>query len=313
VDRSELIERIDQQERDTGPLRQRIDADRQRIDPDSPWAYKPRALADFHTFKDTDSHSFFLKVVTLIATAKMLINTTQSADKSNEEEGNDKERFVRGGFRAADESLRSIIKPSLMSQLASYAADSGWVTGVALLQKRHIPGASRWQRLLGQPTTTSHFYVMPFDPRWTYHEADANGLLWICQKSLMSPQEIRDFYHKEVPISGSATRSTERNIPVYDCYDAAENYVYTKDDVLKTPQKHGCPRTPGFAIPVGPTPLRSNSENSVDIEHYGESCLRGVRKLSDEINLVMSAMGEFTIRSLKRPMVYESDDGSKTL
>ena len=287
----------------TEPLRQRMEDDHAiyRLTPfDAGEGYQSYTSNEPQTFAD--------KVMGWIANSEMTVRIPHNgSDKKVREKNDQKERFLIGMLRAADERLCNMMLPPLKDQLAWYATLRGWYAGRALLAKRD--------------DGTTYIDITPWDPMNTYWETGPDGLEWACYKVAKTKAQIQAQYR--IKLDDMNDRDNE-GIIVYDFYDKEMNTIIVhngKSDrpvfrSVKRQLKHGADRVPVFLGPVGANPyiVAFNQTNSDDtIADVGESIFKANRDGYVNHNMVMSTMLEMVARSKRQGLKVKSRDGTKTL
>ena len=218
--------------------------------------------------------------------------------RNSREVNNDKERFIIGALKSANERLMKRLQPCLQDQLSWYTTLRGWYAGRALLVKRD--------------DNDTFIDITPWDPMHTYWGTDGDGLAWACYKVKKTKHEIESQYNVRL----GTERMDEDGIEVYDFYDREDNYVAIPHRYIKKRTAHGGTGVPVFLGPVGANPLIQSLEwSSIEdtVEDYGESVFKSTRELYEKHNFMMSTMLELTARSRKQGIVITSRDGQKTL
>jgi hypothetical protein len=278
----------------TEPLRTRMDNDHKlyRLDPyDAGDGYQSYTSNEPQTYAD--------KIISWMMGADLIVRIPPNGNPRNtRENNNDKERFIIGALRAANERLTRKLLPKMQDQLAWYISLRGWYSGRALLVKRS--------------EEETFVDVTPWDPMHTYWGVDGEGLAWACYKVKKTQSELESQYNVRL--------GTERNdndgIEVYDFYDREDNYVVIPHRTVKKRTPHGSDRVPVFIGPVGANPLVQSLEwSSIEdtVDDYGESVYKSTRDLYENHNFMMSVMLELTARSRKQGLKVMSRDGTKTL
>ena len=218
--------------------------------------------------------------------------------RNSREVNNDKERFIIGALKSANERLMKRLQPCLQDQLSWYTTLRGWYAGRALLVKRD--------------DSDTFIDITPWDPMHTYWGTDGDGMSWACYKVKKTRHEIESQYNVKL----GDERMDEDGIEVYDFYDREDNYVAIPHRYIKKRTAHGGTGVPVFLGPVGANPLIQSLEwSSIEdtVEDYGESVFKSTRELYEKHNFMMSTMLELTARSRKQGIVITSRDGQKTL
>jgi len=278
----------------TEPLRTRMDADHKLYRLES---YD--AGDGYQSYTSNEPQTYADKIIAWMASADVIIRIPPSGNPRNlRETNNDKERFLIGALRSANERLTRKLLPDLKSQLAWYISLRGWYAGRALLVKKD--------------EDTTYVDVTPWDPMHTFWGTDSDGLSWACYKTKKTKAEIESQYNVRL----GDMREDEDGIEVYDFYDREDNVVVIPHRIIKKRTKHGSNEVPVFIGPVGANPLIQSLEwSSIEdtVENYGESVFKGTRDIYEQHNFMMSVMLELTARSRKQGLKIVSRDGTKTL
>ena len=287
----------------TEPLRDRMEEDHAlyRLTPyDAGEGYQSYTSNEPRTYAD--------KVMGWITGADMTVRIPHDgADQELRDKNDQKERFLIGVLRAADERLCSLMQPMLRDQLAWYTVIRGWYAGRALLVKR--------------PDGSTYVDITPWDPLHTYWGVGPDGLDWACYKMVKTKDQI--FAQYNVKIDWESPQAAEGSF-VYDFYDKELNTIIVHNGNMDQPSykvakkqiKHGAGRVPIFLGPVGSNPLimgLTNTQIQDTIADMGESVFGATKDLYPKQNLMMSTLLELTARSRRQGLKVISRDGSKTL
>ena len=287
----------------TEPLRDRMEDDHSlyRLDPyDAGEGYQSYTSNEPQTFAD--------KVIGWITSAEMTVRVPHDgADQELRTKNDEKERFLIGILKSADERLCSLMMPPLRDQLAWYSAIRGWCAGRALLAKRD--------------DGSTYVDITPWDPLHTYWGLGPEGLEWACYKMIKTKDQI--FAQYNVKVDWDTPQTAEGSF-VYDFYDKEMNTIVIYNGntnnpltrVVKKQTRHGASKVPVFLGPVGATPLivgLANTSITDTVADMGESVFRSTRELYPKHNLMMSTMLELTARSRRQGLKVRSRDGTKTL
>ena len=291
----DIIDKVDDHYEATHTLRTRMDADHQLYKLDS---YD--AGDGFKSYTSNEPQTYADKVISWMTAADLVVRIPPNGNPRNTREvNNDKERFIIGALRSADERLSKRLVPSIRNQLAWYIALRGWYAGRALLTKD------------GEDKTCID--ITPWDPMHTYWGIGDDGLAWACYKVKKTQDEIEAQYGVRL----GESRSDIDGINVYDYYDKEYNTVVIPGRFVKKRTPHGTEgQVPVFLGPVGATPLIQSMEwSSIEdtLEDYGESVFKATRGVYENHNFMMSVMLELTARSRKQGLKVRSRDGTKTL
>jgi len=291
----DIIDKVDDHYEATHTLRTRMDADHQLYKLDS---YD--AGDGYKSYTSNEPQTYADKVISWMTAADLVVRIPPNGNPRNTREvNNDKERFIIGALRSADERLSKRLVPSIRNQLAWYIALRGWYAGRALLTKD------------GEDKTCID--ITPWDPMHTYWGIGDDGLAWACYKVKKTQDEIEAQYGVRL----GESRSDIDGINVYDYYDKEYNTVVVPGRFVKKRTPHGTEgQVPVFLGPVGATPLIQSMEwSSIEdtLEDYGESVFKATRGVYKNHNFMMSVMLELTARSRKQGLKVRSRDGTKTL
>ena len=290
----DIISLVESHYDSTEPLRQRMDEDHNL------YRLAPYDAGDgYQSYTSNEPQTYADKIISWMSGADVVIRIPPNGNPRNSrEKNNDKERFVIGALKSADERLINRLNPDLKSQLSWYITLRGWYAGRALLVK--------------SSDDTTHIDITPWDPMHTYWGTDSDGLAWACYKVKKTRHEIETQYRVKL----GDERIDEDGIDVYDFYDREDNFVAIPHRFIKRRTKHGSDEVPVFLGPVGANPLVQSLEwSSIEdtVQDYGESVFKSTRDLYDNHNFMMSVMLELTARSRKQGIKITSRDGQKTL
>jgi hypothetical protein len=307
----DIISKVDDKERDTRNLRDRMDEDY------SLWLLEEYtgAGAGFQAYTSNEPATLGSKAVSILSGAAITVQVRQNNDdRSTRDNDNAKEQFALGNFRSNDQRLGKMGLPGLRSQISWYLPIRGWTCGRSLLNKR------------GQQTWAD---ATPWDPREVMWEFGPDGLLWICHKYVSLASQIKAEYGKNVFQSKMHGDVEDRSLVLrYDYYDPEENVVIIPD-ARETPvkkERHGMeqdgqPAVPCWAVastlqpPIVPRMSGSFTSDTEAINHalrsYGESIYRNDRRLYDDHNFMMSIRKELAERGRKPVFGIRSRDGIK--
>jgi hypothetical protein len=298
----DIVDAVNRHDNVTEALRSRMEADYalyrledytggSKNDPDN------TKLDGFRKYTSNDPRTFAQKIISLLTTSQVLIKVPQDDSVSEERNtNNDKERFLIGMIRAANEYLRRRMLPTIHNQLAFFTSIRGYYAGRCLLVKRE--------------EGDTYVDITPWDPLHTYWSMGGDGLLWACYRMTKTKAEIEDQYDTEI----NDEKADTDTYLVFDFFDDEVNMVVMEDRILKKATPHGLSgRVPVFIGAVGPAPpIQSDERNDMEAD-YGESIYSSDRSVYEEFNFAMSVRSELMSRSLKRPYVITSRDGRKTL
>ena len=284
---------VDSHYTSTYPLRDRMEQDHKL------YRLEPYDAGDgYQSYTSNEPQVMADKIVSWLTGAEMVVRIPFSGNERDQRDAdNQKERFLTGIIRAADENLCMRLLPPIRDQLAWYITLRGWYAGRALLIKT------------GDEETRVD--ITPWDPLNTFWGEGPDGLEWACYRIRKSPSEIRSQYNIR---SNDLGDDDEESIFVYDFYDKEDNYVVMQDRMLKKKTKHGHDGVPCFIGMVGSAPLVQSDDVGTDaIANFGESVFKHNRDNFENNNFMMSTMMELTARSRKQGLKVISRDGTKTL
>ena len=291
----DIIDKVESQRDATNTLRDRMDADHQL------YKLMPFDAGDgYQSYTSNEPQTYADKIVAWLTSADMIVRIPPNGNPRNSREvNNDKERFIIGALKSADERLTNGLVPPLKDQLAWNIAVRGWYAGRALLSK--------------DKDNKTNIDITPWDPMHTHWGVGSNGLAWACYRIKKTQDEIEAQYGVRL----GESRTDIDGITVYDYYDTEHNTVVIPGRFIKKRTPHGTEgQVPVFIGPVGSTPLVQSLEwSSIEdtLEDYGESVYKSTRELYDKHNLMMSVMLELTARARKQGLKVKSRDGTKTL
>ena len=290
---TEIINLVDNHHDATYPMRDRMDEDHRL------YRLEPYDAGDgYQSYTSNEPQVFADKIITFLTSAELIIRIPANGnDEEQRSINNDKERFLIGALRAADDNLCMRMTPKVRDQLAWYMCLRGWYAGRVLLMKEQD----------GSTTVD----ITPWDPRNTYWGESSTGLTWACYKIKKTSTEIKEQYGIKID---TTMHGVDTGVDVYDFYDREDNYVVMDDKVLKKRTKHGHDGVPVFLGMVGSTPLiQSDVTGTESIADVGESVFKANRKNYEDNNFMLSTMLELTARSRKQGLKVKSKDGTKSL
>jgi hypothetical protein len=294
----QIHELVEKHKLETLELRERMDEDYD-IYKLIPFKHEEK-FAGFKEYTSNEPRTMASKIISLLGSAQVVVRVPLTDERREERNSsNDKERFIIGCLRQADERLAQRLVPSVQEQLAFFAPLRGWFAGRALIVK--------------DESGATFIDITPFDPRHIYWNMGNDGLNWAVYKTVKKRDEIEAEYGVKVP--DSIETEEDNGVEVYDYYDDEHNIVTTSDTVLKKATIHGSPRTPVFIGAVGVAPPIYGDDLMTDdmTRDYGESIFHANREVYKNDNFMKSVYLELAGRSLKRPMAVTSRDGRKTL
>ena len=290
---TEIIDMVENHYTSTYPLRDRMEQDHKL------YRLEPYDAGDgYRSYTSNEPQVMADKIISWLTSAEMVVRIPFSGNERDQRDAdNQKERFLTGIIRAADENLSMRLLPPLRDQLSWYTTLRGWYAGRVLLIKND--------------KGETNIDITPWDPLNTFWCEGDDGLDWACYRIRKSPSEIAKQYKVK---SGDLGEDTEESIFVYDFYDREDNYVVMQDRLLKKRTKHGYDGVPCFIGMVGSAPLVQSDEVGTDaIADFGESVFKHNRENFENNNFMMSTMLELTARSRKQGLKVKSRDGTKSL
>ena len=290
---TEIIDMVESHYTSTYPLRDRMEQDHKL------YRLEPYDAGDgYRSYTSNEPQVMADKIISWLTSAEMVVRIPFSGNERDQRDAdNQKERFLTGIVRAADENLSMRLLPPLRDQLAWYTTLRGWYAGRVLLIKND--------------KGETNIDITPWDPLNTFWCEGDDGLDWACYRIRKSPSEIAKQYKVK---SGDLGEDTEESIFVYDFYDREDNYVVMQDRLLKKRTKHGYDGVPCFVGMVGSAPLVQSDEVGTEaIADFGESVFKHNRENFENNNFMMSTMLELTARSRKQGLKVKSRDGTKSL
>ena len=287
----------------TEPLRTRMEDDHAiyRLEPFD-------AGEGYQSYTSNEPKTFANKIMEWVSGAEMTVRIPHNGlDVDLRDKNDQKEKFLIGILRAADDRLCNLLMPSIRDQLAWYTAIRGWYAGRSLLVKRS--------------DGTTYADITPWDPLHTYWGMGEDGLDWACYKTIKTKDQI--FAQYNVKIDWDSPQSAEGSY-VYDFYDKEMNIIIVHNGdmnrpnfrVVKKQMKHGAGKVPVFIGSVGANPLiigLNNTQIRDTIADVGESVYSATRDLYPKHNLMMSILLELANRSRRQGILVRSRDGTKTL
>ena len=105
----------------------------------------------YQSYTSNEPQTYADKIISWMSSADRVVRIPPNGNpRNNREVNNDKERFIIGALRAANERLANRLLPNLQSQLAWYITLRGWYAGRALLVKTE--------------NSTTHIDITPWEP-----------------------------------------------------------------------------------------------------------------------------------------------------
>ena len=155
---TDIIDMVEAHHSATFPLRDRMEKDH------SIYRLEPYDAGDgYRSFTSNEPQVMADKIVSWLTSAEMVVRIPFSGNKRDQRDtNNQKERFLTGIIRAADDNLTQRLLPSLRSQLAWYLTVRGWYAGRAMLVKNE--------------KEETRVDITPWDPLNTYWGEGSDGL-----------------------------------------------------------------------------------------------------------------------------------------
>ena len=150
----DIISLVDDHYDATEPLRSRMDKDHQL------YRMAPYDAGDgFQSYTSNEPRTYADKIMSWLISADRIIRIPPNGNPRNSREiNNDKERFIIGALRSAEDRVCMSLQPSIQSQLSWYITLRGWYAGRALLAKND--------------DGETYVDVTPWDPMHTYCRVD---------------------------------------------------------------------------------------------------------------------------------------------
>lgn len=304
----DIVKKVDDKEQDTMALRDRMDGDYSLWRNDN-FVEKDGGGIDFQQYTSNDPRTYSVKAVSIIANTAMVLQTAQNNDnRSARDDDNAAEQFAIGNFKSNDERLANNGEIPLGDAISWDLAVRGWSSGRHALVKdkgRSWADATR------------------FDPRNVLFAYGSDGLLWLCNKTYVSREQIKEEYNRSTPDADE----TEL-VAKYDYYDRLKNIVVVPQ-VQETPVRsrlhkmvrYGRPKVPCWNVPASLQPMvmiPPQGDSSADasqlgdaLTDYGESVFAENRKVWPAYQFMMSIMMELASRSRKPVFGIRSENGIK--
>ena len=254
------------------------------------------------------------------------------------ERDNLKEMCALGVLNFIDQRRAWLLMPRLQDSMFAQSYFRGRVVQRVLWVKEELKeNVEENQRRLEQfiedpetplellPETRSYVDVTDWDPRNVYWVMGPHGLLWACEKSWKTREEIKAEYDVDV----GDENDTETLYAIYDYLDEKENTVITEEtdkqsQVLKQPTPHGMVRGGRPVTPVAISmaeyrPYFQTKDGYADRARkasnpgYGQGLFHGARNIFDEENFMFSVNKELSHRAINPGLIAYSRDGSMTL
>lgn len=250
------------------------------------------------THVSNDPRTYAKKANAFLVAAGLTVRLPEE-NKSPEERDDDniREKFIRGSLTAGDEYLRAIGQPDLRVQMAWYATIRGFSIGRAMLVK----DTKRKVRV----------EIMPFDPLHTFWEFGHLGIHIVIHRVMKSAAMIKRQY--DIDVSDDGSTDLNKDIAVYDYYDAEENGVCTDTRWLKKLTKHQVKSgAPIWFSAAGTQPNVQPRNGTTTMSDYGESIFSDNRATENTKNEIASDLKTIIDRSANPPLMIKSPGGRRT-
>lgn len=306
----QIIALVDTAEKGRSALNQRFESDyaiyrlEEHLPPDPEG--KENENVGYRIYTSNEPQTFTDKIVSWAVSATLLIRCPEHEEQKHERDiDNQKENFLFGCLKAADERLLKRTLPTLRDQLAFFSPVRGYLIGRALLVKR-ARGVGK-----GEPAQSDTYVdITPWDVLHSYWSVGSDGLDWACYKIKKTRSAIEAEYGIKIPQTNGTHEDDDEY--VYDFFDMEHNTVVMEGRALKKSTPHGSPRTPVFLAVTGSAPPIQSSNSDAETD-YGESVFKSNRAIYAAYNQIMSIIMELTARARKPPIVIASPTGEKTV
>lgn len=140
--------------------------------------------------------------------------------------------------------------------------------------------------------------VIPWDMRYASYQPAPDGLAWASYKISKTKELIKSEHGITIEDDEAIVR---------DAYDREKEYIYINDEISKT-MSHNLGYVPVvIAQSEGGTTLKNPDRAASE----GESIYESVRSLYEDLNIVATVVQTMNIMAFKRPLQYESEDGTR--
>jgi len=310
----EILEMVEEKDINTASLRTRWANDL------ALWNLEPYTGAGtgYKNFTSNEPGTNGQKGISMLAGAKIMLQVPQmnsegGDDRDARDADNDKEKFLRGSFKANDERLVNNNQQTLQQALAFGLTIRGTTCGRALLRRRNGNG-----RPIADAT--------PFDASECFWEFGADGLLWFCHRY----SSLRKAAERDWNID-KTDKPEHQVLTFFDWYDGEKNMVVTdaQDKALKD-EPHGVvdgdgePRVPAWvnANTIAPLIAAQGLQDNANLtesqlndamKNFGESIYKNSRHTFEQSQFVASMRLELAARSRKPVFSIESESGVKVV
>ncbi len=205
------------------------------------------------------------------------------------------EQLAIGALNMADNTAMAVPEGmSTQSSLSFHSAIRGWTVVRCYMREQDdkvIPDITCW------------------DPLNTYWISGSGKLLWVCYKRYANRRQLETEYGMTI----HALEDSHGRILVYDVWDDEEEGVFTEDEWLKEPEKHGLEYPPVYIRPVGAIPLLQSQKLDDTIKDVGPSCLTQNENIFPNESRLLSYMLTRAGMEAKMPIVVEFDSKAGAL
>ena len=223
-----------------------------------------------------------------------LPDDSKEADRKAASQG---ELFLFGGLNAVDRRLVAMGEPPFRESMGWYIATRGWCAARGLV---FLPEGER----------EVVFDFQPWDPMQVTWEQGHRGLLWAARKFTATKAMIEKEWG--IIIKG-------KQAEVIDFWDEETNSVIIGGGMRqagqfgKPPTEHNIGHVPVLIVPVGSMPSVQDNLFKTTVEFQGDSVWAASRKLYGPFNKYVSRLMDIADAGLVGSLVFESEDGTKTI
>lgn len=306
-DATEITKKIEEKEKDSSDLFDRMDEDFKLWDlvkVSYPSEYKLTTKVPTGTHEtdvevvSNDPRTFSDKVQARLSDAEMqiIVRMAEAEGEDKREEIGKLERLFYFALDKGDEMLRTLLLPPLREQLIWYSLVRGWLAGRFLVYKGE-----------GKDVI---FDLKAWDPRWVTYEVGANGLLWAAYKTFRSQASLLDEYDYE-------PKKKRDNVVIdywkFESEGKISNAVICDKKFLKGPDEPDSlldlPSMPILIMPVATRPPIAGSLGG-EAKGYGESVFAAIRGINTTRNKFASIAATHANILSKQPMInYYGEQG----
>ena len=157
---TEIINLVEDHHDSTYPMRDRMDEDHRL------YRLEPYDAGDgYQSYTSNEPQVYADKIISFLTSAELIIRIPADGnDREQRDINNNKERFLIGALRSADDTLSMRMTPRVRDQLAWHMCIRGWYAGRSLLIK--------------EDDGSTTIDITPWDPRNTYWGESSSGLTW---------------------------------------------------------------------------------------------------------------------------------------